>query len=246
MDIGSNAASILQFQDLKHIELAMKVVSLMCDGQFYEMQNYFHKQKKSISSINMVGEVVSFLQQIFQSRKLNPVTIGLLHQLLQTLIEMSVGNYINQEAIFNKQIMSIINYILHLDITTEIPVEELNTEQTDYDQVTQQQMPLQLRKKALDLKSSAVELLTIILEETSLKMRNLARQIAGGLDINAIKHCLVDFDKLSRDRELKKEEYDDNAERALFRTYHVLMRLKDYGIETQGRFNKLVVSTYYL
>ena len=238
MVIGSNAARILQFQDLRHIELAMKVVSLMCDGQFYEMQNYFHKQKKGISSINMVGEIVSFLQQIFQSRKLNPVTIGLLHQLLQTLIEMSVGNYINQEAIFNKQIMSIINYILHLDITAEV---QLNlTEQTEYDQATQQRMPLKLRKKALDLKSSAVELLAIMLEQTSSKTRNLARQITGGLDINAIKHCLVDFDKLSRDKELKKEEYDDNAERALFRTYHVLMHLKDYGNEALGQFSTLV------
>ena len=267
-EIGDRAASILQFQDLKHIELAMKVLGLMCDGQYRDMQDYLREQKKSISSINMVGEVATFLQQIFQSRAVNPETIEVLHQLLQTLIEMCVGNYTNQEVIFNNHIMSIINHILQLDITDishKASIEMLNTSETqgmdcaetissdssklrDAMQILRletkklyqptlkplsDKAALKLRKQALDLKSSAVELLEAMLEETSPKTRSLATQMEGGLDISAVQSSLVDFDYLSQDPELKKEEYEDNAERALFSSYHILLRLKDYGVSIE-------------
>ena len=254
-EIGKHAASILQFQDLKHIELAMEVLGLMCDGQYREMQNYLREQKESINSVNMVGEVAVFLQQIFQSRDINPETVDVLHQLLQTLIEMSVGNYTNQEVIFNKQIMSIINHILQLDITNitknsdeQLRVSEVMdhapTGESNPDAVAKLKLyqprikafantkeALELRKKALDLKGSAVELLEAMLEETNVKTKRLALQVAGGLDVGAVQGSMIDFDCLFQDDELKKEEYDDNAERALYRSYHIFKRLKDYGVK---------------
>ena len=238
----------------------------MCDGQYHEMQNYLREQKESIGSINLVGEVASFLQQIFQNRHINSETVKVLHQLLQTLIEMSVGNYTNQEVIFNEQIMSVINHILQLDITNitiQVSDEQLELpEGTDHDQCPVITNPetselqnaklafqqrskelhqpqakpldkkdvLELREKALDIKSSAVELLEAMLEETSPKTKSLALQIAGALDIGAVQSSLVDFDHLSQDKELKKEQYEDNAERALYRTYHILVHLNDHGV----------------
>ena len=237
----------------------MEVLGLMCDGQYREMQNYLREQKESINSVNMVGEVAVFLQQIFQSRDINPETVDVLHQLLQTLIEMSVGNYTNQEVIFNKQIMSIINHILQLDITN---VTKNSDDQPRVSEVTDHtptgvsnpdalvlhhanlklyqprikpfantKEALELRKKALDLKGSAVELLEAMLEETNLKTKRLALQVAGGLDVGAVQGSMIDFDHLVEDDELKKEEYDDNAERALYRSYHILKRLEDYGVK---------------
>ena len=266
-EIGRHAVSVVQFQNLKHIELAMKVLGLMCDGQCREMQNYLREQKESITSVNMVGEVAIFLQQIFQSRSITPETITALHQILQTLVEMCVGNYTNQEVIFNKQIMTIINHVLQLDITNitmhldkHLAAPEamvhINTDVSNPDAsklheaelLLQQQIKklyrprikpfanseeaLELRKKALDLKGSAVELLEAILEETNHKTRDLAFQLAGGLDISAVQGSLIDFYHLSyQDDELKKEEYDDNAERALYRSYHILKRLEDFGVK---------------
>ena len=266
-EIGPHAANILQFQDLQHIELAMKVLGLMCDGQYREMQNYLREQKESIHSVNMVGEVAVFLQQIFQNRSITPETIQVVHQLLQTLIEMSVGNYTNQEVIFNKQIMAIINHILRLDIANVTihsdkylrPSEVVDLYKLDdAEMILQQQTKklyqpriktfansgeaLELRKKALDLKGSAVELLEVILEETNHKTKNLALQVAGGLDISAVQSSLVDFDHLSyQDNELKKEECDDNAERALYRSYHILKRLEDFGVKNLSKFNAYVM-----
>lgn len=247
----------------------MEVLGLMCDGQYREMQNYLREQKESIHSVNMVGEVATFLQQIFQSRSITPETIEVLHQLLQTLIEMSVGNYTNQEVIFNKQIMAIINHILQLDITNitihsdeylrsseVMDVQKLHVR--DAELILQQQRKklyqprikmftnrreaLELRKKSLDLKGSAVELLEAILEETNHKTKSLALQVAGGLDISAVQGSLIDFEHLSyQDVELKKEECDDNAERALYRSYHILKRLEDFGIEDLSKFNHMTL-----
>ena len=263
-EIGVHAASVVQFQNLKHIELAMEVLGLMCDGQYREMQNYLHEQKESITSVNMVGEVAIFLQKIFQSRNITPETIEALHQILQTLIEMCVGNYSNQEVIFNKQIMTIINHVLRLDITniTMHSDEHLSGAMDRSDSanklhdaklILQQQTKklyqprikpfsskeaLELRKKALDLKGSAVELLEAILEETNHKTKNLALQVAGGLDISAVQGCLLDFYHLAyQDDELKKAECDDNAERALYRSYHILKRLEDFGVKDLSKIN---------
>ena len=272
-EIGTHAASVIQFEHLKHIELVMKVLGLMCDGQHHEMQNYLREQKESIISVNMVGEVATFLQQIFQSRSITPETISVLHQVLQTLVEMCVGNYTNQEVIFNKQIMTIINHILQLDITnitmdsdkhlraskamvhTNIDVNNPDASKLhDAELLLRQQIrklyqprvkpfansgeALELRKKALYLKGSAVELLEAILEETNHKTKNLALQVAGGLDIGAVQGSLIDFDHLSyHDDELKREECDDNAERALYRSYHILKRLEDFGVEDLSKLN---------
>ena len=43
-------------------------------------------------------------------------TMELLHLILQTLIELCVGNYLNQKVIYNRQIMDVLNAVLQHDI----------------------------------------------------------------------------------------------------------------------------------
>ncbi len=87
-----------------------------------------------------------------------------------------------------------------------------------------------LRKQALELKGSAVELLDCMLEETSSKTKELAIQLYNGLDVDALHQTMVDFHMLRVDKDIIRDEYDDNAERALYRTYHILIRLNYYGV----------------
>ena len=42
--------------------------------------------------------------------------MDLVHLILQTLIETSVGNYPNQEVIYNRQIVDVVNTILQLSL----------------------------------------------------------------------------------------------------------------------------------
>ena len=84
--------------------------------------------------------------------------------------------------------------------------------------------------QSVNLKASAVELLEVMLEETSEKSSELVMEIAGSLDIDALHDTLADFYELMNDTEVKKMGFDDEAERGLFRTYHILVHLRDYAI----------------
>ena len=71
-----------------------------------------------------------------------------------------------------------------------------------------------------------------MLEETNKKSSDLVKEIADDLDIPALHDTLADFYVLKEDPEVKRKGFDDEAERGLFRTYHVLVHLTDYNIPT--------------
>ncbi len=96
------------------MKLALKVLGLMCDGQYRLMQNYLREQKDNIVTINVVGEVALFLQHFYSD--ITAETMDLVHLILQTLIEMCVGNYPNQVVLHNRQIVEALNHILAIDI----------------------------------------------------------------------------------------------------------------------------------
>ena len=103
------------FKDSFHVRLALQVMGLMCDGKYWLMQNYLREQQDNIHMIDLVGGVASFLQHFYHD--INEETVELVHLILQTLIEMCVGNYSNQKVIFNRQILEALNSIFQIDIT---------------------------------------------------------------------------------------------------------------------------------
>ena len=108
---------MLKSQDTHHVKLALRVLGLMCDGQYRLMQNYLREQRDNLSSVNVVGEVALFIQNF--SLDVNSKTMDLVHLILQTLIEMCVGNYPNQLVIYNRQIIEALNHIYTLDVVDE-------------------------------------------------------------------------------------------------------------------------------
>ena len=68
-----------------------------------------------------------------------------------------------------------------------------------------------------------------MLEETNKRSRHLAKEIAGSLDLAAVYDTVGDFYELMNDPVVKRATYDDEAERGLFRAYHIIIHLKDYG-----------------
>ena len=187
----------------------------MCDGQHREMQNYLRDQRQTVHTINMVAEVADFLQYFYHD--LNAEIVDLVYLMLQTLIEMCVGNYDNQIIIFNKQIITTINRILLIDIS-------------DYETDSSSTTPISMstmKTRAINLKGSAVELLEVMLEETSHQKKDLVQQITEVVDVDALYHTLADFYKLKDDPEVERKYFDDDVERELFRTYHILVHIKE-------------------
>ena len=84
----SNKAGSLKFRDTSYIELALRVLGLMCDGQYRPMQSYLREQPDNIKTINLVTEVCVFLQSFYVD--VTKDNIVLINQVIQTLIEMSV------------------------------------------------------------------------------------------------------------------------------------------------------------
>ena len=91
--------------------------------------------------------------------------------------------------------------------------------------------------QSVNLKSSAVELLEAMLEETSSQTCDLAKEITSSLDLAAIYDTMGDFYELMKAADVKEAGYDDNAERALFKAYHIIVHLQDLNINL-GQWSK--------
>ena len=102
----------------------------------------------------------------------------------------------------------------------------------------------------MDLKASAVELLEAMLEETNEKTSELVKEIAWLIDIPALHGTLAGFYELKNNPNVKQSGFDYKAERGLFRTYHVLVHLRDYEIpysikEHIGKFGGVTLGWYW-
>ena len=215
----------------------------MCDGQFREVQNYLREQSEDINSVNMVGEIASFLFTFSKKNVLSEQTLLLLNQLIQALNEFCIGNYKNREVTFNENIVSVINFVLQIDITKIKKAKQTLTVVTNFDEfpssTSQSKLDYPyLRQLALEMKASAVQLLDALLEEISNTTSKLTHQIFEGLDIHALHWSMLDFFVLKNDPDLVKLQSDDNAYRALFDSYRIIMHLVDSGVASLEKLSK--------
>ena len=221
--IDGKSPSNFRFYDLSHITLISKVLGLMCDGQYKVMQDFLREQTDDSHNVNMVGEMSTFLYDFSNNRLFNKETLELFNQLVQALKEFCVGNNDNRRDIFDANVMSVINYVLQIDITN---IRVHKTGEAG-DCSLNSELCAELQKMALQLKASAVELLDVLLEEITSKPSNLSQQIAEGLDIPALNWSMLDFYTLKDDPDLRRMKFDDNAYRALFVCHRIIMHMAD-------------------
>ena len=84
----------------------------------------------------------------------------------------------------------------------------------------------------MNIKCSAVELLDVMLERTDEKSDDLIHYIANSLDMHRLHNTLSEFYELMNDQRVKEKGYNDEAETGLFRTYHALVQLKNYRVQS--------------
>lgn len=219
----------------------------MCDGQNRVMQDYMRDQNEDLQNVDMVAVISSFLYQFSKKKVINEENLQLLNQFLQTLIEFCIGNYHNRAVIFNENIISVINFVLQIDITKIKSSKNCvttisNLDSGDCNQGKNKKTNyILLRNMALEMKASAVQLLDALLEEICMKTSNLSQLVAEGLDIHALHWSMLDFYTLKSDPDLVIIQADDNAERALFGTYRIFMHLVDRGVATLDSLGKLLI-----
>lgn len=84
----NSKTNTLKFRDTSYIELALRFLGLLCDGQNRVIQNYFREQPDNIKTINLVSESCTFLQSFYV--EVTKDNIDLITEILLTLIEMCV------------------------------------------------------------------------------------------------------------------------------------------------------------
>jgi len=192
----------------------------MCDGQYKKMQDFLRKQSDDpAANVDMVGEIATFLYEITKKHVIYEQTLELIKQLLLVLVELCTGNYSNRVVAFNMNIISVINYLLQIDII------QIKCDGHEFD-LNEKEIKF-LLNQAFEIKASAVQLLESLLEEISPDTPLMSKQIAEGLNFEALRWSMVDFYLLKSDKYLIAMENDDDARRALFNCYKIMMHLVD-------------------
>ncbi|XP_025079753.1 inositol 1,4,5-trisphosphate receptor type 3-like [Pomacea canaliculata] len=101
-----------QFKDEGYIELVLRVLGLMCDNQYRDLQDYLREQPGNINTINLVAETTIYLNVIYVS--IDDKSAPLVTQLINTLVEFSSGSFQNQAIVLENKICEYLNYILRL------------------------------------------------------------------------------------------------------------------------------------
>ena len=57
---------IIEFQDEANLELVLKVLQQMCEGQSTVLQNYLRVQTENLHTINLVSEIVELLHVLVE------------------------------------------------------------------------------------------------------------------------------------------------------------------------------------
>lgn len=86
-----------------------------------------------------------------------------------------------------------------------------------------------------------------MMEETNEKTKDLVVEVCGALEIPAVHDTLADFYELMNDPAVKRKGFDDEAERGLFRTYHILVHLSDYpGVKSKALGQQLLLVSFHV
>ena len=79
----------------------------------------------------------------------------------------------------------------------------------------------------LEIKGKAVELLEVMLEETSPQSATIRKSLQSNVNVHALLQSMIYFRTMATEPLVKEKDKDDDAERGKFQCYHVLIALAD-------------------
>ncbi|KAI0212013.1 hypothetical protein LSAT2_003099 [Lamellibrachia satsuma] len=209
----------MDYHDDGYIELVLRMMGSMCDGQNTILQDYLREQPDNIKSVNLIAETTQFLNLIYGS--VNNKNIILITELFNTLVEFTSGNNENKLVVFDHKVCDYINCILRRGHFHQCDDHEI-----------------------LALKQSIATLIVALTEEdfsiAGLGAKEIGETIDGDTVWQTAKECYqrVNCDegqKLSKDKELVKETEDLG-----YRFYHILCRLRQIDTTDRNSLDRLL------
>ncbi|CAG5132421.1 unnamed protein product, partial [Candidula unifasciata] len=169
MDEG--VKDMLKYKDEGYIELVLKLLARICDGQHTGLQNYLREQPDNVKSFNIIGETAQFMNVVYAT--INSGTIDLVIQLFSTLNEFVSGNQENRVVVYDMKVIDYINFILRAGEIGDCTIE-----------------------KVIELQQMIGSLIISLTEENGQQASQVATEVKDALDKEAMYRCLTSFYEL--------------------------------------------------
>ncbi|KAK2143255.1 hypothetical protein LSH36_859g02036 [Paralvinella palmiformis] len=96
--------------DQDQIQLVLRILAMLCDGQNSDLQNYLRDQPDNPKSFDVLSDVTALIGSVYSC--IDSSNIDLVIQTYDTLIEFASGNQANRMVLITNKIIDTINYIL--------------------------------------------------------------------------------------------------------------------------------------
>ncbi|XP_035825085.1 inositol 1,4,5-trisphosphate receptor type 3 isoform X3 [Aplysia californica] len=164
MDAG--VKDMLEYKDEGYIELVLKLLARICDGQHDGLQNYLREQPDNVKSFSIVAETAQFLNVVYTT--VNNTTIDLVIQLFSTLNEFCSGNQENRVVVYDMKVIDYINFILRSGEIGDCNIE-----------------------KVVELQQTIGSLIMSLTEENGPVASQVAKEVKDALDKEAVYRCMT-------------------------------------------------------
>ncbi|XP_036354795.1 inositol 1,4,5-trisphosphate receptor type 3-like, partial [Octopus sinensis] len=178
---GEQPDSSLDYKNDGYIELVLKVMARMCDGQNQQLQNYLREQPDNVKSFDIIAEVTRFLDVVYSN--INGRSIDLVIQLFDSINEFTASNQDNRVVIYDNKIIDYINFILRAGDFADCPTE-----------------------KVLELRQSIANLIVSLVEENGPGPSQVAREVKDTLDKKAVLQLMTECYEMHQPDKTKLED----------------------------------------
>ena len=199
---------ISKMNRLKRIEVAVNLLGLMCDSHHTFMQNYFRKQEHNLENINIIFRTVNFLKDVHA--EITEFNISLVSVVFSTIIELIDGNFLNKMDACDARIIDIITHIFR------IPIQGCSIEQE------------------VDLYKSIILFLQVIVEETSMGTKELAKEFYSLIDLNSMHRVIGRLYEIKIGKDCQDLKTRVIAEDYMFRLYNCILHSRDFGTVSES------------
>ncbi|XP_076470932.1 inositol 1,4,5-trisphosphate-gated calcium channel ITPR2-like isoform X2 [Babylonia areolata] len=180
-------SAAFEYRNDGYIELVLKVMARMCDGQNKLLQDYLREQPDNVKSFDIIAEVTRFLNVVYSN--INGNNIDLVIQLFETMNEFTAGNQDNRIVIYDNKIIDYINFIMRAGDFASCSTE-----------------------KILELRMSIANLVVSLIEENGPGATEVALEVKDTLDKKVVLALMAECYEMHQPDKQKIEELKASAE----------------------------------
>ncbi|PAA53235.1 hypothetical protein BOX15_Mlig016571g1 [Macrostomum lignano] len=231
----------LQMKDEGYIELVLRVLAYICDGQNTRLQDYLREQPDNIKSINLVAETSRFLGLTYTS--INKSNISLIIQIFDTLVEFASGNLSNQAVCFDNKVCDYMNYLLRSKQSYAKfgLLDEMSMKRSIANLIIamiEENVKRGSEPDPAELHDAAGSN-TLSAEKQAKPAAGVADEVKDTMDAESIRNVFIDCYRRHLDEALSKES-QEMIITVGFKYFHIFLRFRDLDKQSNFDFERMI------